>query len=286
MHTAEQHHTSNIVNLEAQLDQQLQRPRVTNLDAVRQAAMAWLHAVWSATESAGPPILTGSEIEHTFAVARRLVFVFGVHRSGTMLVRDTNFAWHLKRLELDGWLQFLGCEWLRMLANPINQHPHWLLGRSSAEGSLYSAFARALLAWWPLVGMRRGPRTTSWPLVAIAPAYAHCTTGFRTAPLALGRENAHERARPGAPAGRISRGKTAPRRPPSFCGLRIKPSGRQAVRPYGTPAIPRMTTVGSCVKCVCRTRRRLVVPFGLRRARTCSSAMRTCLRTLPAVSVE
>jgi hypothetical protein len=186
----------NIVDLEAQLDQQLHRPRVTNLDAVRQAATAWSHAVWSVAESAGPAILTVSEIERAFDIARRPVFVFGAHRSGTTLVRDlldhhpalsvlpaegtmlTNFAWHLKRMEPDSWLRFLGCEWLRRLANPINQHPYWLLGRSSAEGSPYVEFARALVAWWPLVETRLGPRTTSWPLVAIALAYAHCTTGF------------------------------------------------------------------------------------------------------------
>jgi Sulfotransferase family len=189
--------SSNIVDLEAQLDQQLQRPRVTNLGAVRQAALAWSHAVWSAGESAGPLILTTSEIERAFAIARRPVFVFGAHRSGTTLVRDlldhhpalsvlpaegtmlTNFAWHLKRLEPDSWLSFLGCEWLRRLANPINQQPYWLLGRSSAESSPYVEFGRALQAWWPLVKTRLGPRTTSWPLVAIALAYAHCTTGFR-----------------------------------------------------------------------------------------------------------
>ncbi|WP_156171388.1 sulfotransferase family protein, partial [Dyella japonica] len=131
-----------------------------------------------------------------FDIARRPVFVFGAHRSGTTLVRDlldhhpalsvlpaegtmlTNFAWHLKRLEPDRWLPFLGCEWLRRLANPINQQPYWLLGRSSTEDSPYVEFGRALLAWWPLVRSRLAPRTTSWPLVAIALAYAHATTGF------------------------------------------------------------------------------------------------------------
>jgi hypothetical protein len=189
----------NILALEEQLDQRLQRPRVTDLDAVRQAAMAWSLAVWSLAESAGPLILTAIEIERAFAVASRPVFVFGVHRSGTTLVRDlldhhpalsvlpaegtmlTNFVWHLKQLRADDWQRFLGCEWLRRLANPINQQPYWLLGRSSAEGSPYVDFARALMAWWPLVETRLGPRTTSWPLVAIALAYAHCTTGFRSA---------------------------------------------------------------------------------------------------------
>jgi hypothetical protein len=188
----------NIVALEEQLDRRLQRPRVTDLDAVRRAATAWSLAVWSLAESAGPLILTAGEIEQAFAVANRPVFVFGVHRSGTTLVRDlldhhpalsvlpaegtmlTNFQWHLKRLRADDWQRFLGCEWLRRLANPINQQPYWLLGRSSAEGSPYVDFGRALMAWWPLVGTRLGQRTTSWPLVAIALAYAHCTAGFRT----------------------------------------------------------------------------------------------------------
>ena len=188
-----------IVRLEEQFDQQLQRPRVTDLNAVRQAATAWSHAVWAAAESAGPPTLTESEIERAFAIARRPVFVFGAHRSGTTLVRDlldhhpalsvlpaegtmlTNFAWQLKRLESADWPRFLGCEWLRRLANPINQHPYWLLGRSSAEGSPYVEFVRALLAWWPLVEARLGSRATSWPLVGIALAYAHCSTGVRTA---------------------------------------------------------------------------------------------------------
>jgi hypothetical protein len=189
----------NIFDLEAQLDRQLQRPRVKDLEAVRQAATSWSHAVWSFAESAGPATLAASEIEHAFALARRPVFVFGAHRSGTTLVRDlldhhpalsvlpaegtmlTNLAWHLKRLKPDSWLRFLACEWLRRLANPINQHPYWLLGRSSAEDSPYVEFARTLIAWWPLVRTRLGPRTTSWPLVAIALAYTHCTTGFRTA---------------------------------------------------------------------------------------------------------
>ncbi|HET9820070.1 MAG TPA: sulfotransferase [Rhodanobacteraceae bacterium] len=153
--------------------------------------------MWSLAGSAGPPTLTADEIEHAFAVASRPVFVFGVHRSGTTLVRDlldhhpalsvlpsegtmfTHFAWHLKRLRPDDRRRFLGCEWLRRLANPINQQPYWLFGRSSEAGSPYVEFARALMAWWPLVEARLGQRIASWPLVAIALAYAYCTAGFR-----------------------------------------------------------------------------------------------------------
>jgi hypothetical protein len=72
----------------------------------------------------------------------------------------------------------LGCEWLRRLANPINQHPYWLLGRTSDERSPYITFARFLMAWWPLMEERLGRIASSWPLVAVALAYAHCTDGF------------------------------------------------------------------------------------------------------------
>jgi hypothetical protein len=93
----------------------------------------------------------------------------------------TNFKWHLERLRQEDWPRFLGCEWLRRLANPINQQPYWLLGRSSGAGSPYVEFGRALMTWWPLVEARLGQRTTSWPLVAVALAYAYCTAGFETA---------------------------------------------------------------------------------------------------------
>jgi hypothetical protein len=92
-----------------------------------------------------------------------------------------DFEQHLKHLEPADWLRFLGHEWLWRLANPINQQPYWLLGRSSEEDSPYVAFAQALMAWWPLVETRFGRRITAWPLLAIALAYAHCTAGFQGA---------------------------------------------------------------------------------------------------------
>ncbi len=90
----------------------------------------------------------------------------------------TNLQSRLVRQPQNLWLQSLGCEWLRRLANPIHQEPYWLLGRSSEERSPYVEFARTLMAWWPLVEERMSPIASSWPLVAVALAYAHCTNGF------------------------------------------------------------------------------------------------------------
>jgi hypothetical protein len=160
------------------------------------AAARWSAAIWAAAEAAGPIELGKGEVSRGMDVAHRPVFVCGVHRSGTTLVRDlldshpalavlpsegtffTNFERHLRRLPTERWLPFLGCEWVRRLANPIRQHPYWLLGRSSPGSSPYVTFARALMAWWPFAEERVGQLASSWPLVAVALAYAHSTGGF------------------------------------------------------------------------------------------------------------
>jgi hypothetical protein len=187
-----------VLNLEHQLDMQLARPHVTaeTSPAMLIAAARWSAAIWAAAEVAGPIELGKAEVLRGLGVAHRPVFVCGVHRSGTTLVRDlldshpalavlpsegtffTNFERHLQRLRPERWLPFLGCEWVRRLANPIHQHPYWLLGRSSQESSPYVTFARALMAWWPYAQERVGHNASSWPLVAVALAYAHCTGGF------------------------------------------------------------------------------------------------------------
>jgi len=187
-----------LLDLEHQLDMLLVRPRVTAETSAALLIMAtrWSEAVWAAAEAAGPLELGKAEVQRGLEVAHHPVFVCGAHRSGTTLVRDlldshpalavlpsegtffTNFERHLERLRPDGWLPFLGREWLRRLANPIHQHPYWLLGRSSQDRSSYVTFARSLMAWWPLARERVGCGASSWPLVAVALAYGHCTGGF------------------------------------------------------------------------------------------------------------
>lgn len=183
-----------ILDLERQLDARLGRPRVTStFKEVPHFADLWAAAVWQAAESDAPLDLSPEEISRGLVLARRPVFVCGVHRSGTTLMRDlldghaalsvlpsegtmfTNLEGHLSRLPRREWLPFIGREWLRRLANPIYQQPYWLLGRSSAERSPYVEFARALITWWALVAEHLEPETSAWPLTAVALAYAHCT---------------------------------------------------------------------------------------------------------------
>jgi hypothetical protein len=190
--------SASVLDLEQQFDRQLARPHVTaeTSPAMLIAAARWSTAIWAAAEAAGPIELGKAEVSRGLAVAHCPVFVCGVHRSGTTLVRDlldghpalavlpsegtffTSFEPQLQRVRPERWLPLLGREWVRRLANPIHQYPYWLLGRSSQESSPYVAFARALMAWWPLAQERVGPIASSWPLVAVALAYAHCTGGF------------------------------------------------------------------------------------------------------------
>lgn len=69
----------------------------------------------------------------------------------------------------------MGTEWLRRLANPINQPPYWLLGRSCDVASPYVDFARYLLSWWQAIEQVPG---TQWPHMAVVLAYANCTGGL------------------------------------------------------------------------------------------------------------
>ncbi|MDE2448076.1 MAG: sulfotransferase, partial [Gammaproteobacteria bacterium] len=95
---------------------------------------------------------------------------------GTFL---TNSRRYLGRRVPGRRLGLLGREWLRRLANPIHQAPYWVLGRSADEDSPHVHFARCLMAWWPIARRHVGATASSWPLAAIALAYAQCTGGLR-----------------------------------------------------------------------------------------------------------
>ena len=174
-----------VVELEAALARLLEpdaggRPDPAWLDRARQ----WSAAVWEQAEALGPAPLDPEAIERGLALAASPVFVCGAHRSGTSLVRNlldghpalavlpsegtfiTNLEARLAGLLPRERAAEMGREWLRRLANPSNQPPFWLLGRSGAGASPYVDFARRLAAWWPVEG------APQWPLVAVALAWA------------------------------------------------------------------------------------------------------------------
>lgn len=181
-----------IIDAENRLDGLLPPRRLEQCPAAElmAAAVEWSEEVWAVARQLGPVPLADEQVTRGNDLAWGGVFVCGVHRSGTTLVRDllddhpslvvlpsegtyyTNLEPKLKAMPHEKRAGFITKEWLRRLVNPINQPPYWLLGRSSeAEGSPYVDFARYVLAWRKEVN-RQSPQ---WPHMAIVLAYASCT---------------------------------------------------------------------------------------------------------------
>lgn len=183
---------SKIINAEQSLNNLLPatRPEDRLPAGLVAAAREWSEIVWAAAEQLGPMPLSDEQIDQGLQLAQAPVFICGVHRSGTTLLKDmldghpdlvvlpsegtyyTNLEYQLLSLPENEWAAFLGKEWLRRLANPINQPPYWLLGRSYDDASPYVNFVRYLMAWWHATDHIPG---TQWPHMAIVLAYACCT---------------------------------------------------------------------------------------------------------------
>jgi hypothetical protein len=171
--------------LQALLGAPVERGRLS--PRLRATAREWSRAVWAAAEAEGPATLTPTLVERGVEIAQRPVFICGVARSGTTLLRDlldghpqlavipTESLFHsdLERALFaqppDRHREYLITEWLERLVFPP---PHWLLGRSTRDRSPYVELARNFAAWWQLAMQRREVRTPSWPLAAFALALA------------------------------------------------------------------------------------------------------------------
>jgi hypothetical protein len=154
------------------------------------AAKAWSNTVWDEAERLGSIEISAEEQLRGRSLIQFPIFICGVHRSGTTLVRDlldghpnllvlpsegtyyTNLEKKLSDLPLDKRLPFLTKEWLRRMANPINQAPYWILGRTADGQSLYVCFVRYCVRWGQILS---GSGHPSWPHLAIVLAYASCT---------------------------------------------------------------------------------------------------------------
>jgi hypothetical protein len=188
---------ASIIQTEARLNNLLPQQRLEGsvpADLLT-AAREWSQLVWHMAERLGPMPLSKKQVDDGLSLATRPVFICGVHRSGTTLVRNlldghpqlcvlpsegtfyTNLEAKLKQLSADKWPAYMGTEWLRRLANAINQPPYWLLGRSCDAASPYVDFARYLLSWWLVIEQVPG---TQWPHMAVVLAYASCTGGLNT----------------------------------------------------------------------------------------------------------
>ncbi len=162
------------------------------------AALVWSGRVWNLSRKLESLPLTSEQINQGKTLAENPVFICGVHRSGTTLLRDlldghpqlsvlpsegsflTSLAPALTQTAEEKHPAFLTTEWLRRLANPINQPPYWLLGRSTMDNSPYVNFTQAFNTWYDILKEEK-TELTMWPHLAVILAYATCSETSGTA---------------------------------------------------------------------------------------------------------
>jgi hypothetical protein len=183
---------NDIAALEKQINELLQaagkgRPSIDLLDALS----LWADLVFHKAIQSGSAPFDDQTVASGISLVNNPVFVCGVHRSGTTLVRDllddhpqlvvlpsegsfiTSTELILKRTPPAQHREVVCKEWLKRLANPINKAPYWLLGRSSATASPYIQFAKQFIAWWDILQLRKSNSFT--PLICVLLAYAAVT---------------------------------------------------------------------------------------------------------------
>ena len=189
---------ASIVEIASRLDRLLhnQVPNERFVRSLGSTLQEWSQAIWTAAEYLGASIPTSSELERGLRLAQRPVFVIGLARSGTTLLRDlldghpqlvaipneSGFYTGLERalfgLRPDRHCSYLGRRWLEKLAA---QAPFLLLGPSASP---YLAFARDFAGWWQIPERHSEVRIPSWPLAAFALAYAQRLGDGRVPPSA------------------------------------------------------------------------------------------------------
>jgi hypothetical protein len=155
-------------------------------------AQLWSEKIWEAAKIAGRWPLTNEQISQGRSLIQHPLFICGVHRSGTTLLRNlldghpalatlpsegsflTNFAGQLDQMPYQEREFYLGIRWIRRLANPINRPPYWSLGVSSASASPYVDFARKYSTWYGIAEKSFASQTIFWPHLAVVLAYASC----------------------------------------------------------------------------------------------------------------
>lgn len=146
-------------------------------------AQRWSEAVWQAAEQHGPLPLGDGDRATAARIGQAPIFVCGAPRSGTTLMRDLLDGhpaisilpcegryfgnWENRLHGRANWVASWTREWLERLANPMNQPPYWLLGRSDADRSPYVGFARSMIAW-----AREMSQAPCRPLDALALTFA------------------------------------------------------------------------------------------------------------------
>lgn len=167
------------------------------------AGKLWAKAVWDQATQEGAITYSSAIIEQGLTLSQEAVYLCGVERSGTTLLRNlldnhtklsvlpsegtyyTHLAKKMKAMPAIDRKAFLCQEWLWRLVTSDHQPPYWLLGRSKETGSPYVAFARSFLTWWDHAAKHLS-HLTSWPSLVVQLAWAdscHQVSGNQAATL-------------------------------------------------------------------------------------------------------
>ncbi|MCX6206527.1 MAG: sulfotransferase [Bacteroidetes bacterium] len=156
---------------------------------LKQAGSKWTEAVWLEASRMGAKHYNDAHIADGIAFGKRAVFLCGVERSGTTLLRNllddhealsvlpsegtfiSQLEPKMRLLHPSKWMEFLCREWLWRLAISDHQPPFWLLGRSTEDFSSYVDFARIFLSWWPIVERELSISITIWPQLVLQIAF-------------------------------------------------------------------------------------------------------------------
>lgn len=154
------------------------------------AGHKWAQAVWDQATQEGALTYSKETIEQGLALSQEAVYLCGVERSGTTLLRNlldnhsqlsvlpsegTYFTHITKKMNAIPALDrkaYLCQEWLWRLVTSDHQPPFWLLGRSTESASPYVAFARAFISWWEQAEQQL-QQISAWPSLVVQLAWAH-----------------------------------------------------------------------------------------------------------------
>ncbi|OYU56681.1 MAG: hypothetical protein CFE25_05500 [Chitinophagaceae bacterium BSSC1] len=154
------------------------------------AGHKWAQAVWDQATQEGALTYSKEIIEQGLALSQEAVYLCGVERSGTTLLRNlldnhsqlsvlpsegtyyTHITNKMKAIPAIDRKAYLCQEWLWRLVTSDHQPPFWLLGRSSETTSAYVDFARAFISWWEQAE-KHLEQISAWPSLVVQLAWAH-----------------------------------------------------------------------------------------------------------------
>lgn len=154
------------------------------------AGKKWAKAIWDQATQEGGITYSPEIIEQGLALSQEAVYLCGVERSGTTLLRNlldnhrqlsvlpsegtyfTSLETKMQAMPVIARKAFLCQEWLWRLVTSDHQPPFWLLGRSNEQASPYVDFARAFISWWEQAE-KSLEQISAWPSLVVQLAYAH-----------------------------------------------------------------------------------------------------------------